>query len=320
MRKLINEFQNQFKFKPEVKNGDNLKLPGEFIVMGMGGSHLPADIMKTRDPYLPIYIHKDYHLPALPPERLKNSLLIAISHSGNTEETLSFAKEALERGYRLGAIATGGKLLDLAEKNDVPYVKVPAEKLEPRHSLGYMTVALSEFVNGDKKEELESLYGNIDASALEEEGRLLSEFVGGQVPVIYASGRNYGLALIWKAKINETSKTPAFWNVFPELNHNEMAGFDQSQKTKAISEKFRFIFISDPADGDKVKERIKITKDIYESKGLPVAVSTLQGKTPFEKIFNSLILSDWVSYFLSERYGTDPFSNELVENFKRKIS
>jgi glucose/mannose-6-phosphate isomerase len=320
MKELINNFRNQFKFRAEMKNKENLKPAEEFIVMGMGGSHLPADIFKTRDPYLPIYVHRNYHLPPLPPERLKKSLLIAISHSGNTEETLDFARETLEHDYRLGVIATGGKLLTLAEKNKIPYIKVPAENLEPRHSLGYMTVALAEFINGGSKEELESLYGSMDSSELEEEGRLLSEFIGGRLAVIYASERNYGLAYIWKAKINETSKVPALWNVFPELNHNELAGFDVNSKTKKISENFRFIFLDDPADQPKIKKRMETTKEVYESKGLPVAVSKLRGKTPFEKIFNSLILADWISFFLSQKYDTDPFSNKLVEDFKRKIN
>jgi len=285
----------------------------------MGGSHLPADILKTRDPYLPLQIHKNYQLPPLSPEKLKKSLLVAISHSGNTKETISFANEALKHGYNLGIITTDGKLLEMARENKVPYIKVPTEELEPRHSLGYMTVALSEFVNGGLREELETLSESLNPSSLEEEGKDIFKEIKNCLPVFYASERNQGLAYIWKIKINETSKAPAFWNTFPELNHNELAGFDMNSKTKSISKNLHFIFLEDPADPPEIKKRAKITKEIYESKGLPVSIVKLNGKTPFEKIFNSLILSDWVSLFLAEEYGTDPFSNELVEEFKKRM-
>jgi glucose/mannose-6-phosphate isomerase len=320
MEEIIKNFKNQFRFKPEIENEDNLFLSEEFIVMGMGGSHLPADILKIRDPYLNLKIHKNYNLPHISPEKLEKSLLIAISHSGNTEETLDFAKKAIEHNYHLGVITTGGKLLELAIKNNIPYIKVPADNLQPRHSLGYMTKALSKFLDNDLEEELNLLPQNLDSDKTKEEGKKIAEEIKDKLPIIYASERNEGLAYIWKIKINETSKAPAFSNIFPELNHNELAGFDTNPKKENLVQKFSFIFLNDPADHPKVQKRMILTKEIYNSKSLPVITSKLQGNTPFEKIFNSLILSDWVSLFLCKEYGVDPFSNNLVEEFKKQIS
>ena len=320
MQEIINNFPKQFEFAFEIKNAAQLKVVEKYIVMGMGGSHLPADVLKIRNRYLPLYIHKNYGLPPLSPKEFESSFLIAVSFSGNTEETIDFAKEALGRNYNLGVVTGGGKLLKIAEEARIPYIQIPNEGLEPRTALGYLTAGLAKFLDEDIFKELQQLPKKLKPESWEDKGRALSETLTGKVPVIYASDKNQGLAYVWKIKINETSKVPAFFNVFPELNHNELAGFDLKPETEQLSKNFHFIFIDDPSDKPRIRKRINLTKKIYEEKGMPVTTLELQGETPFEKIFNSLLLSDWVSFYLSKKYNTDPISNELVEKFKKQIN
>ncbi len=120
--------------------------------------------------------------------------------------------------------------------------------------------------------------------------------------------------------MNETGKIPAFSNVFPELNHNEMTGFDRKGKTKDLSGKFCFIFLSDNADHPQNRKRFEVTKRLYEERGLVVHSLPLQGTTRSEKIFSSLLLADWVAYHTALQYGVEPEQVPMVEEFKKLIA
>jgi len=110
--------------------------------------------------------------------------------------------------------------------------------------------------------------------------------------VIYSSKRNVAVAYNWKIKFNETGKIPAFYNVFPELNHNEMTGLDVREATKELSKNFHFIFLKDETDHPKIQTRMDITKKLYEDRGLAVEILQLQGNDIFHKIFSTLFFCD----------------------------
>ena len=155
---------------------------------------------------------------------------------------------------------------------------------------------------------------------MKEEGKNLAQTLNGSIPLIYASRVNTSLAHIWKITLNETGKIPAFYNVFPELNHNEMTGFDLKERTKHLSERFHFIFLRDQNDHPLVQKRMDVTAQFYRQRGLKVEMLELKGKTVFHKIFSSLLLADWTAYYLALHYGVDPEQIPMVEEFKKLIS
>ena len=141
----------------------------------------------------------------------------------------------------------------------------------------------------------------------------------GFVPVIYSSRKNGPLAYAWKVKINETAKKPAFSNVFPELNHNEMAGFHANEVSKLLSQNFYFIFLEDQADNTRILKRMGITAQLFQKQKLNVETVELTGGNTFFKIFSSLQLADWVSYYIAKEYGIDPADVSAIEEFKKLI-
>ena len=135
MREAIKNFPKQFEFQPKVENAGRLKKYERIIVAGMGGSNLAAGLLKIRRPGLDIISHRNYGLPPLPPKALKNTLIIASSYSGNTEETLDAFKTAANKKYPIAAIAASGKLLDLAKKSKIPYIQLPNTGIQPRSAV-----------------------------------------------------------------------------------------------------------------------------------------------------------------------------------------
>ncbi|MBI2506768.1 MAG: bifunctional phosphoglucose/phosphomannose isomerase, partial [Candidatus Colwellbacteria bacterium] len=139
------------------------------------------------------------------------------------------------------------------------------------------------------------------------------------IPIIYSSRRNIALAYNWKIKFNETGKAPAFYNTFPELNHNEMTGFDVQETTRELSDKMFFIFLKDEDDHPKITKRMEVLERLYRDRKLSVAVVSLEGNSKMEKIFNSLTLADWTAYYTAKRYNVEPEQVPMVEEFKKLL-
>ncbi len=319
MEEAIKKFHTQFEWVPEVVNASALPKKSKFALGGMGGSHLSAGLLLTLDPSLDLIIHRDYGLPAL--SDVKDRLFIASSYSGNTEETLDFAREAKDKGYALAVMSVGGKLLAFAQEQGLPYIQIPDTKIQPRSALGFAMNALAVFI---QKEGLLSALSELSTTlapeTLEEKGKEVARVLRDSVPVIYASTRNSAVAYNWKIKMNETGKLPSFYNVFPELNHNEMTGFDVTQTTEGLSRKFHFIFLTDSADHPQNQKRMAVCKKLYQDRGLSVTEVPFEGKSTLEKIFNSLLVADWTALHLSKIYGTEAEQVPMVEEFKRLVS
>lgn len=315
----IKNFTGQFEYQPEIVNAGKLARKERIIIAGMGGSRLAGDILKMWKPKEEILVHSDYNLPDISEEELKNSLIIANSYSGNTEETVDAALKALEKGLNLAIITTGGKLLEIAQTNEIPYIQLPVPGLQPRAALGYNLMALLKMTGDDDGLAEAGLLKSLGGVEPEDEGKKLAAAMAGKIPVIYTSERNMELGYIWKIIINETAKIPAFCNRFPELNHNEMIGF--AAESGDLSGKFHFIFLRDDDDDDngKIGLRMERTAELYGQKNLPVRMIELKGDSHLKKIFSSVILAHWTAYYLAQQYKTDPESVEIVENFKKTL-
>lgn len=322
MEDAIKSFSQQFTYEPVVQNGEHLFDSAKHIVLaGMGGSHLAAGVIKACKPGIEIYVHRSYDMPPYDEQFLKESLLVASSYSGNTEEVISFLDEGLAKGYHMAVIAKGGKLIEKAQEFNVPYIQMPDTGIQPRSALGYSTLALATMLGqADLITELHGLADTLDPLSLEEEGKSLAENLIGKVPVIYASSNNLSIVYNWKIKLNETAKIPAIYNVFPELNHNEMTSFDTIEATRELASNFRFVFLRDRDDHPRIQERMNVAEKLFEQRGYEVLSFELEGVTALEKIFNSLILADWTALHLSGHYGTEPEQVPMIEEFKKMIS
>ncbi len=301
----------------------DVKIVGDFkniVVCGIGGSALPADVLNTVILLpVPIYIHRDYNLP---PQANENSLIICISYSGNTEETVSALESAISKKLKIVCMATGGKVEELCQKNDIPLVKIPSG-IQPRCATGYIFSVLVKILsnNGiltDMSQELSDVAESLEKinPTLENEGKKLAKKLVKKIPVVYASNTFKDIAMIWKIKFNENSKIPAFYNYFPELNHNEMVGFSQIKKNS----NFHFIIIRDKNDHPRNLKRMNLFASLLKKKGAKTDFIEMKDGSLLFKVFSTLILGDWVSYYLALENKTDPTPVKMVEEFKELMS
>ena len=153
----------------------------------------------------------------------------------------------------------------------------------------------------------------IDPQSLEKYGKTLAKKVKNKIPIIYSSERYGFLAKIWKVKINENSKLPAFWNVFPNLNHYEMISFENPGV-----DYFAF-FIRGPKDHPRIQKRMDLTAELYREKGVEVEMIEIKGSSFLEKVLNASVLGDWIAYYLAIENGRDPVPINMVEEFKQRM-
>lgn len=316
---LLRNFPSQFSWEPKIESENNLQKMENFVVAGMGGSHLAGNIIKSLLPELNIKVHSDYGLPYI--SNPDKTLFVASSYSGNTEETIDSLNMALRNGISCVAVGSGGKLIEIAKENNIPYIEIPDIKSQPRFALGYSFVSILKVIGENSLlNQASMLSDKLETKNAEEKGIALAKKLENKIPVIYSSKKYSSASIIWKIKFNETSKIPAFFNIFPELNHNEMTGFDTKGKTMNLMEKFHFVFLKDPNENEKILKRMDATKSLLEKQEFKVEELTLKGESEMHKMFDSLMVADFASYYLAESYGNDPENVPIVEEFKKLIS
>jgi glucose/mannose-6-phosphate isomerase len=315
----IRNFNKQFEYELRVENAAKLKKFKKFLVVGMGGSHLAADLLKAWRPDFDIIVWSSYGLPPL--RDIRERLVIACSYSGKTEETIDSFNEAKRRRLSVAAVAAGGKLIGLARKYRAPYVEMPDMHMQPRLALGLMLKSFLKLMGENTAlKEANELAITLRPSRHEAAGKAMAKRLYGSVPIIYSSLRNQAIAANWKVKLNETGKTPAFYNVLSEMNHNEMTGFDVKPRMEGLSRHFHFVFLKDAEDDIRIMRRMNIMEKLFHDRGLKVEVIFLQGKTALQKIFNAVNLADWTAYYTAKLYGVDPEAVPMVEEFKRLVA
>lgn len=314
----IRNFNKQFVWEPVIENESLLKRRHKAVVLGMGGSHLGADLLKIYDPALELGIHSDYGLPAsVLSDDGGEHLIVASSYSGNTAEIIDGLNQAMMEGFHAAVVSSGGKLIDLAREKSLPYIQLPSG-LQPRMSTGFQIKALAKLLNHQiASEEARKLADQLSPAEFEKLGEELAEKVKDKIPVIYASQANFSLAYHWKVKFNETGKVPAFYNVFPELNHNEINGFVTGRSDNM--ETFSFIFLADAQDDSRIQKRMQVLSALFKDHGFLVEVTQLVGEGRFHRLFSSLFLADWTAYYTAKQHGLDPEGIPVVEKFKKLI-
>ncbi len=330
-RQMIIDSPGQFAIGFEIAK--DAKVAGDFksvMISGMGGSALPGNLFRI---YLSDLAHRkkltgerigifQNRFYGLPHEAFDRCINFICSYSGNTEETVASFEEALKNNLPCIGFSSGGTIEKMCREHGVPHVKMPIPSVgfQPREGTGYFfgamyRVLINQGLVPDTREEMlagaEKLKGRL--SEFEVQGKELSEKLTGKTPVIFSTTRFKSVAMIWKIKINENAKTPAFWNYFPELNHNEMVGYTNPQG------KFIIIMLRDADDFLRVNRRFEVTADLLREKGVEVEVIDMPGESVFEKMFGSILIADFASYSLALKYGIDPTPVDMVEALKKML-
>ncbi len=330
LRRVILSTADQFKEGVAIAKDININVQfSRVMVSGMGGSALHANVLRiilndTAKKYnhyrvTSVYQNRFYKLP---PEAYNDCLNIICSHSGNTEETIASFEEALENNLPCIGISSGGIIKDMCKKNNVPHIKlpIPFENFQPRMATGhFVSSILQVLVNAKKlpKEivEMDEISEQLRDATLqmEERGKRIAEILVGKTPIIYASTKFKALAMIWKIKINENAKTPAFWNYFPELNHNEFVGFSNPQA------QFHILMLRDLKDYSRNLLRYKLTAKFLEKKGIKTEIIDMPEGNILYRAFATITLADWISYYLALEYKQDPTPVDMVEELKKAL-
>lgn len=328
LHQKILDFPKQFRegmeaakfVAPQSSNGAFSNL----IIAGMGGSSLPGQMFKTvnrqnRASNLPIIVHQNYGLPE---QSNPDSLVVCISYSGNTEETLSAFQEACLKKSKIITMGTGGKLAEMAEKNGFPHIFVPVG-FPPRIAIGYMFSALAKALSNlgaadDITGSLLPLEENLIPENLEGTGKEFIDKLMDKIPLIYCSEKWEILGKIWKINFNETAEVPSFFSILPDLNHHEMSGFTD-HGPHSNHKDFRLLILSDPNDDSSILKRMRVTSELLGENEIYSNIISLEGKNVFEKMFSNIILSYWVSYYLASEYNIEPSTARLTEEFKKRL-
>ncbi len=295
-----------------------------FCLHGMGGSALAAELIdlflteeNLKDKFT-VLINRNYELPQT--NRKNNFLHIFSSYSGNTEETLTALQKAIKLKLPILVLTSGGKLEKIAVKNGFPLIKIPAG-IQPRMALGYSFGALLKVleklrvlkINGQEiAETINRLHRNFKTFDTYAQG--LAKNIITKTPVIYASANWKALAMIWKIMLNENGKTPAFWNYFPELNHNEMVGF-----TKSKADFFLFLLRASN-DHPRNLKRYSLTAGLLKKSKIASEIIDIPKGKSIYTIFATLQIGSLLSYYSALNNGEDPTPVKMVEEFKQKMA
>lgn len=334
-----NMFEVLVNFSRQIEEavaiGGGIKLDKEYpdvkniVICGMGGSAIGGDLLRSVLQYeikIPIYINRNYRLPAFAGE---NTLVIASSYSGNTEETLSAYQEAKERGCKIICISSGGNLSLLAENEGIFLIKIP-RGYQPRCAIAYSFFPLLKLLNklgfvSDKSKETLRIISKMKKRSHEYpvliEGNpalKIAQYLQGKYPVIYSSTDLLDIVnLRWRGQINENAKSMAFGSLLPEMNHNEILGW---QENPELMKKLLIISLEDKDDHPQIKKRQKITFSLISNLSDMLLEIEGEGESLLERVFDLIHLGDWVSFYLAVLYKVDPTPVEKINYLKSKLT
>lgn len=316
----------------EVKQGDsdNREIR-QIIVAGMGGSSLAADMIAPllgEKLTVPYQVVKGYELPAYAGE---HTLVIASSYSGNTEETINCYRQALERGCQLAAIASGGKLIELAQADGVAYVQMPAGGIQPRMAMimnlrGTLQLLGNFGINtGEVLDEMaasrewlsgESEKWTRDVPTEHNYAKQFALLSVGKIPEFFGGPMTAAVAYKWKISWNENAKSLAYMNQYPEFNHNEFIGWSGHP----VEKPFVIFDILSDHDPIRITERMELSDRLLSGLRPKVNQIRLAGENYVQEVLWGCVLADFASIYVAILNGVDPEPVVLVEKLKKELS
>lgn len=325
MRALIESFTSQIedslntgKVLGDIKTDKSID---SLIICGMGGSGIGGRVVLEwleETLSIPCVSHSSYGLPNF---ANSNTLVLISSYSGNTEETLSAMEVALAKECILGCVTSGGKVKDWAVKYDIPYINVNGGQ-PPRSQFGQSVVQICrmlesfELIGPSIYSDLHAAIKLLNDSAyyIQSYAKEIAEQINNTTPIIYSGSSYEAVAIRWRQQIGENSKTLCFHNQFPEMNHNDLVGWEGG------SDAFSTVLFRSEDDAKRVKIRMDICKEIFEDKGATVVEVESKGITKLERSLYLVNLGDWVSLHLAEINKTNPVDIKNIDFLKNKLA
>ncbi len=303
--------------------------PVHLVFAGMGGSAIGGDLLAAFAGVrlaIPMVVVRDSRLPAFVGSR---SVVFATSYSGETEETLVLAGQAVRAGATLIAITRGGRLAEMAGPHGTT-IRVPGG-LAPRAALGYLMIsalAVLERWNlaGPCGAEVEEAARTLEQIAAETDpavptarnaAKRLAEQLTGCIPAVYAASPEVeAAARRWKCQFNENSKTLATWNVFPELNHNETVGWEAPPE---IARMFAVVVLLAGDEAQQVRRQVRLASDLAFRPAAGVHEVHGRGEGRLARLLSLVMLGDLTSIYLAYLRGVDPTPVAMIETLKQRM-
>ena len=312
----------------------SIKIPGidknkidNIIVTGLGGSAISGDILKNflnHELKVPLAVNRSYHLPLYAGS---NSLVIASSYSGNTEETISVFKSAIDRGCPAVALTTGGEIGRLAAANNKVSVKLQ-EGYQPRYALynSFFTILRVmqelEFIEPQETvvqkiiktlERLGTEWGSENGDAYK-----MAVSLKGIIPVIYSvTDLNDSAGKRLKGQLNENSKVHAWSAEYPEMNHNEIVGWETAAGSGF---KYKVVTLWDDEIFPRIKKRIDVINKLLDKEKIDILTIKGKGGSFKERLIETVYFCDWVTYYLALLNGKDPGEIDFIHFLKNRMS
>lgn len=322
---------SQTKFEANIINGshDNRQI-SNVVVTGMGGSALAALLVKSwlkSELQLPFDVVRSYDLPAYVGQ---NTLVIASSYSGNTEETVNCLAQAQAKNAQIAVIASGGHLINQAENNQIAHVILPGN-FQPRMAVIYnlcaLVAILANFgvVSHDKLDEIsskaewlrnESAVWGADSITENNYAKQLALMAVGKTAVFYGGTITAPVAYKWKISWNENAKNVAFWNEIPEFNHNEFIGWT----SHPVEKPFAVFDIVSNFEHSQILKRFEVSDRLLSGQRPKSTVINLVGNSIIEQLLWGSILADYVSIYVAILNGVNPTPVDLIERFKAELA
>lgn len=337
MLELIESFPDQCQDAKCI--GDEFELPQGFkrsykniVCTGLGGSAIGADLVRSyiaEDIQIPVLVNRNYTLPNFVTE---DTLVIVSSYSGNTEETLSAYREAVSRGSNIIVATSGGKLEKAAKEDDLPCLTIPGG-FPPRCALGYsffplLTILAKIGIIKDQAVFIDEAIHNLrklkdskigyKVMHKDNPAKIMAAEILGKLPVIYA-GQDHIDAVVtrWRGQLAENSKTLSSGHLFPEMNHNEIVGWENP---KEVLKECVAIILRDAADHPRISKRMDVTKNLLKKDKVKVLEVSSSGKELLARIFSLVYIGDFVSFYLAILNGIDPTPVKKITMIKKELA
>ncbi len=293
----------------------------QVLITGLGGSGIGGTIVSelVADTCpVPVLVNKDYSLPAYVNE---NTLVIACSYSGNTEETVSVLNAAIQRKAQIICISSGGMISETAKKHNFSLISIPGGH-PPRASFGYPLIQLLNIFNhltfaaANFNKNVTETISNLKSQKDEiiSEAQSIATKLLGKIPVIYSISGMEGVAVRFRQQINENAKMLCWHHVIPEMNHNELVGWVEKHENISV------VTLRTSYDNARSVKRMQICKDIIAPLVSSWIEITAKGNSRTEQAFYIVHLTDWVSCFLADMKKVDPVEVKVIDRLKAELS
>jgi len=325
MMALVEAFPDQLIKALEIAASsavkESINPPRNVLISGLGGSGIGGTIvaeMTSRDSVCPVMVNKDYFAPSFIDQ---NSLVLICSYSGNTEETLNVLQEVLSKKAEIVVITSGGKALDLATRNHLEHVIIPGG-MPPRSCLGYAMVQVLNILSKKKvisRSYLEKVNGAAQLLKDKKENIIskaqsMAALVFGKKAVIYSLGATEGVSIRLRQQLNENGKLLCWHHVLPEMNHNELVAWTESEPGLAV------IILRYANEYFRNLKRLDVCENVFRKYTPHIQSFWAEGNNEVEEIFYQIHVSDWASCFLAKAKNVDASDISIINYLKDELA